>query len=179
MPTSQSQEVLQKYLNPVFVETGTLRGDAVEFALKVGFKEIYSVEVHKAFYDKCVTRFKDQTNVHLFLGDSIDTLWNMIKDISVPITFWLDGHIYPRSGVSVGKKNIPIMEELEIIAQHPIKTHTIMIDDRRVMGTQCHGWQTISEKMVIDGVKRINPAYEIRYEDSCHARNDIVVGIIP
>jgi hypothetical protein len=179
MSISIPLETLKKYHNDAFVETGTFEGGAVIFALQAGFKEVYSVEVYKVFYDTCVARFKDNPNVHLFRGDSIDTLWSMIKDINTPITFWLDGHICLYPGVSVGKKNIPIIEELNIIAQHSIKTHTILVDDRRVMGTPFHGWENISEKMVIDTIKEINPAYEIKYENSYNGSNDIIVGVIP
>jgi len=179
MSISITVPVLQKYPNEVFVETGTFEGGGVIIAQRCGFKDIRSVEVYKVFYDTNVIQFKDSPNVHLYHGDSIDTLWSMIEDVRVPITFWLDGHICLYPGVSVGKKNIPIMEELEIISRHPIKTHTILIDDRRVMGTQFYGWEDIPEQMVIEGIKRINPAYEIRYEDSLQALRDIVVGALP
>jgi hypothetical protein len=178
MSISLALETLKKYPNNIFVETGTFEGGATLFAVQTGFKEIYSVEVYKVFYETCLARFKDYPNVHLFHGDSIDTLWSMIKDINEPITFWLDGHYCPYPGVTGGKKNIPIIEELDIIAQHPTKTHTILVDDRRVMGTNFFGWEDIPESMVIEHIKKINPAYQIKYEDSYNAPNDIIVGIL-
>jgi hypothetical protein len=181
MSLSITVPVLQKYPNDAFVETGTFEGGGIVIALNCGcFKDIYSVEVHKPYYDNNVQQFRNLPNVHLFLGDSAEVLWTMIKDIDVPITFWLDGHICLYPGVAVGKKNIPILEELQVIAQHPIKTHTILVDDRRVMGTGFgYGWEVIPESMVIEHIKKINLNYVIRYEDSLQAPKDIVVGVLP
>ena len=38
--TTLSKEVLSKYLNPYFLETGTANADCVRLALEVGFKKI-------------------------------------------------------------------------------------------------------------------------------------------
>ena len=45
MTTTLSKSVLSKYKNDIFVETGTLWGEAVEVALECGFKKIYTVEI--------------------------------------------------------------------------------------------------------------------------------------
>ena len=164
--------VLFKYQNKVFVETGTYYGDAVKEALHCGFDEIHSIEIHEPFYDICKLLFSDKPQVRLHLGDSSVCLWDVISPIDVPITFWLDGHI--ETGVPYGKKPIPILDELEAIGRHPIKTHTILVDDRRVMGTDV--WFGITEEQVIEGIIKINKNYKISYEDSCNAPNDILVA---
>ena len=164
--------VLNRYPNEVFVETGTFRGDAVREALLCHFSEIHSIEIHRPFYDNCILMFKDKPRVKLHLGDSSDCLWEVIKEIDVPITFWLDGHI--EVGVQHGKKPIPVIDELESIGRHHIKTHTILVDDRRVMGTDV--WFGITEEEVIEGIMKINKDYKISYEDSCNAPNDILVA---
>ena len=45
MSTTLSKDVLSKYKNDIFVETGTLWGEAIDIALELGFKKIYSMEI--------------------------------------------------------------------------------------------------------------------------------------
>ena len=45
MSTTLSKSVLSKYKNDIFVETGTLWGEAVEVAIECGFKKIYTVDI--------------------------------------------------------------------------------------------------------------------------------------
>jgi hypothetical protein len=172
MKGSLSDSVLLKYINNTFFETGTFKGDAVNTAIRCGFKTIYSVEFHRPFYDYCVNLFKHNDIVHLYCGDSAICLWDIIKDIDEKITFWLDGHI--EVGIPFGAEPIPILRELEQIDRHHIKEHTIMIDDRRVMGTDV--WFGITEKSVISSLLQINHSYSICYEDTCNAPNDILIA---
>lgn len=69
-------------------------------------------------------------NIGLYFGSSEETLNDMISDINEPIMFWLDAHF---SGADTEKSDdgtsSPLSKELEIIATHPIKEHTIIIDD--------------------------------------------------
>ena len=60
MTTTLSKSVLGKYKNNVFVETGTLWGEAVEVAIECGFKKIYSMEIdpEKAKFNK--NKFKKE-----------------------------------------------------------------------------------------------------------------------
>ena len=49
----------QKYNEtPYFVETGTLYGDGVKYAMKQGFKEIHSIEIEPTLYKKAKEKFK-------------------------------------------------------------------------------------------------------------------------
>lgn len=171
MKGSLVSDVLRQYTNAVFVETGTFEGAGVATAISCGFDEIHSIELHRPFFDSCSARFSEDSNVYLHLGDSGVCLWDIIKAIDRPITFWLDGHI--EVGVPHGIQPIPILAELEQISRHPIKSHTILIDDRRVMGTNV--WFGITEKEVIEGAMKINSAYSIAYENTCNADNDIIV----
>ena len=119
-----SVKVFNTFPNNVFVETGSNKGDGIQHALNAGFPLIKSVELNHKIYEKCVERFKDKDNVILFEGSSGDLLWDMIKDIETPITFWLDAHKSLKS---------PFIKELNVIKRHPIKTHSILIDDVRCM----------------------------------------------
>jgi len=126
-----NKEVLSKYISDVFIETGTYKGQTVEIALNLGFKEIYSLELNSKLYKKARRKFKKNKNVFLFEGDSITMLPEVLEKISAPATFWLDAH-ESGPGLPGGKVLYPILEELKIVAGHFVKTHTIMVDDRRI-----------------------------------------------
>lgn len=168
-------QTFKKYSNPVFVETGTYVGDGVQMALDAGFSSVYSIELSPQLYTRARQRFIDNPHVKIFQGDFETMLFHVIKDIHQPITFWLDGH-YSGGPTTHGAKNTAVLEELEQIKRHPIKTHTILIDDMRC----CETWwfDGISKQQIIDKVKEINPNYEISYEDG-FAPNDILVAQIP
>ena len=56
--------------NDIFIETGTYGGDGVREAIKVGFKEIYSIEFDRKRYENCKNLFKHNENVKIIHGDS-------------------------------------------------------------------------------------------------------------
>jgi hypothetical protein len=154
------------YLNPVFVETGSNMGQGIMMALKAGFKEIYSIELSKLLYDACVERFKNNSNVHLIHGDSGEKLTEVISEIDVPITFWIDAHY--SGGITEGENYLPLFDELLAIKNHPIKNHTILIDDTK-------DWDmNLVKKMVLD----INAEYEISMVDGYAYEKDIMVARI-
>lgn len=153
----------KNFPNYYFVETGTFSGDGINIALTDNcFKEIYSIEVDKSHIQNCTNRFRNNTNVKIFEGDSKDILWDVIKDMDQPITFWLDAHIYPPIfDGSDERKNAPLMEELEQINRHHIKTHTILIDDMSCCGTLAFDYVTRQD--LINKIKSINPNYNITF----------------
>lgn len=124
-----TKELLKRYAyNDVFVETGTWTGDGVEKACQVGFREIHSIEVQESVYRSACKKFKNFNNIILYLGDSGEILANVIKDINKRITFWLDAHD-ANLKKEVKYNKTPLLFELEAISRHPIKNHTIIIDD--------------------------------------------------
>jgi len=176
MQTAQSKtskELFGKYLNNIFVETGTYHGDSVQTALDAGFKKVLSIELGVILYHNCIERFRKNKNVFLFNGDSIDVLPFVLADISEPATFWLDSHF---SGVDTvqGKTNTPLLQELEIIKNHPVKNHTIMIDDLRGWYKHTHGFDTLDLMKIITG---INPDYVFKLENG-FIENDILVAYV-
>jgi len=147
----------QHNYNKVFVETGTYHGDGVRMALDAGFDEVYSVEYSNNFFVECEKRFEGNHNVYLYCGDSGSLLYDMIKDINEPITFWLDAHIH--DGVKA-KKNTPLMEELECIKRHHIHDHTILIDDTFLCGSERFDYITL--RQLVRKLREINPRYKIK-----------------
>ena len=152
------------------METGSLLGDGIKLAIDAGFKTVISIEIAKKYYDHCINRFKGNDNVKLHIGDSADILGNVIKDINEPITFWLDGH-YSGEACQIGKYLSPLIQELDILKLHPIKTHTILIDDIRC-------WKDISNEYhdnfdmasVTQKILEINDKYKVDFIDGVQTR---------
>lgn len=147
------------FLNRYFIETGTFGGNAVQKALDAGFLEVRSIDCERDHYRYCLERFQGMQHVKLFLGDSSKDLWQLIQDIDEPVTFWLDAHIFPPR--TDGGKNCPLIEELEQIKQHPIKTHTILIDDMHCSGTRA--FDDLTQEDIIQKILEINPDYHISF----------------
>lgn len=180
---------LDKFVEVIFVETGFHRGDAIAIALEAGFQCIYSCDVSPFAYGWCSHRFQDQRDkVHLLWMDSRSFLNKVvghpapvpgkyITDLGQKSTFWLDAHWCGGNGEVGGndggsEEDHPLLDELAIIGAHPLKNHTLLIDDVRMLGTP--GWPT--ELEVIRAIYAINPAYEIRYADGLEFERDILVA---
>ena len=136
-----TKEILSKYnYNDIFVETGTYHGEGIRIALQTGFKEIHSVEYSSLFFGKACFTFSAHSNVKLYLGNSIAQLPIILSDIREPVTFWLDAHD--------NNYHSPLLNELDIIAQHEIKEHTILMDD--VDDFERYGWtvDTVQKKIL-------------------------------
>lgn len=170
-----SRDVFANYPNPIFIETGSLWGHGIQKALDVGFQKIYSIELAPKYFEHCCNRFANYPNVQVLFGDSSIVLSQLLKSIHAPVTFWLDGH-FSNDDTAKGKTNTPLMMELEQIRKHPIKTHTILIDDIRYFGTSTLDFITLEE--VVMKLKEINPNYRITFEDG-YCSNDVLVAYIP
>lgn len=167
-----------EFLQIYFVETGTHCGFGVQKALNTGFQEVRSIEYDEHLFNEARARFAHYPNVKIYRGDSSKDLWKVIKDIDQPITFWLDAHIYPPR--PKGQKNCPLIQELEQIKRHPIKTHTILIDDMHCCGTAAFDFMVHAD--FIKKILEINPDYRIRYVDGGDAgeyKNNVMVATYP
>ncbi len=169
-----TKETFAKYPNEYFIESGGFFGDGIQMAIDAGFKKIYSIELKPAFHENNCLRFASYPFVNLVLGDTTDMLPVVLRKIDAPATFWLDGH-YSGPGTARGKTNTPLLTELEHIAQHHIKTHTILIDDIRQFGTSDMDFITLDE--VVEKIRSINPDYEFLFEDG-YISNDVLVAIV-
>lgn len=173
---SLKKEVLQKYVNHTFFETGTYLGDSVKLAMELGFEEIISIEIDPELQLRNITSLPIESykgNLRLLTGDSFELVPMFIPRLTERTTFWLDAHV--DYGME-GKKRCPLYDELYAIAQSPIKDHTILIDDLRCFGVGLWG-----EGITLEGVKEIilgiNPNYQFVIEDGIEP-NDILVAYI-
>lgn len=169
-----NREVFAKHPNAYFVETGSYYGEGIQRAIDAGFSCIYSIELAEPLYQYCKKRFASNPNVHLVLGDSAYVLSMVLEKIDAPATFWLDGH-YSWGETARGETNSPILKELEAIANHPIKNHTILIDDIRCCGTD--DFDFVERDQIIQAIMKINPAYQIHFENG-HMPGDILVATV-
>jgi len=168
-----TEELLLLYGTDYFVETGTFKGGAVKMAIEAGFSDIRSIDVDEAMYLAAVERFNNDSRVTLYHGDSLKLLSEMIADITEPITFWLDAH---DGNAGSGSVQAPLLEELRIIGEHCVKDHVILIDDVQLMGKSF--WHDVTKEKVEEAIKKINPLYQIYYEDSRAYKRDILVAVV-
>lgn len=166
-----------RFKNEIFIETGTYVGNGLNSALNSGYDKCYSIEIHNHLYEKAKKRFSEKITsgkVKLFCGDSSLIFNYILLGLDKPATFWLDAHVSSQYGDMISK-NCPVLEELEAIKNHHIKTHTIMIDDVRIFGTELHDNITVDH--VVQKIKEINPEYKIEFLDSCFYQ-DVLVAYI-
>ena len=136
LPHMLKQEILRGYIEKydlkIMVETGTYFGDMVE-ALRKSLSRVYSIELSEYFASEAQRRFKSTDNVVILHGDSGKEIEKVLKQITLPTLFWLDGH-YSAGLTAKGESETPIFEELTHIFKAPDLRHVILIDDARAFG---------------------------------------------
>ena len=166
---------LKRFRNPVFVETGTFRGDGINAAIDAGFAKICSIELSPDLHAKARARHSVGRRVNLVCGSSADELPRLIADMDTPITFWLDAHGY--EGCGEGDHPCPLLAELDAIAAHPLHdSHVVLIDDFHVIGRAFRA--DISEEAIRERLSRINPNGFVFRMDSPRNQWDIM-GMMP
>jgi hypothetical protein len=162
--TTLRPEVLAKYPNEVFIETGTYEGEGCLMAVQAGFKKVISFEISPRKFMVASERLKAYPQVDLILGDTATMLPRLLEFIRQPCTFWLDAH-NPEDGTPHSKdwSCCPIMHELAAISAHPIKTHTVMIDDLNHFRSGV--FDHFSENQLKAVLLKTNLLYRFVYED--------------
>lgn len=161
--------------NKIFIETGSYAGDGIKSALFAGYKKIYSIEITDKWYYHCKEFFKYLNHIELLHGDTVSELPKILAKITEPATIWLDAHY---SGGDTDFKDVlsPLIQELDVIAKHKVKTHTIIIDDLREWRSDYpaigFGYEEIKNKLL-----SINPKYMLTLHDG-HVPQDILIASI-
>jgi hypothetical protein len=174
-------DVFKKYANNnFFIETGSYQGDGINSAIESGFKTIISIEITPQYYGLCKEKYKDNKGVIIVLGDSSKVLKNIINKINQPITFWLDAHHC--SSTALYSKDagwFALRQELEIIKQHHIKNHTILIDDWRCFDQSYSFFDkhNLSQQMIKNMILDINSDYKFAFDNGV-IPNDILVATV-
>lgn len=177
MSMTLTKTVLQKYPNPIFLETGTFLGGGVELALECAFQKVISIEVEPKYYEIACGKFKDNPRVELLFGDSQLLFEKVVASLQSTATIWLDSHSHNNT-VEISSPTT-LISELEVLAKYPQLNHTILIDDIRVVRSgELWGESVGGINNVISKVMEINPEYKISFENNSIAMNDILVATI-
>ena len=158
----QHIKACQKIYNiSTFIETGTYLGEMV-WEVRKNFKKIYSIELDDFLFQTAKKRFAPFPNIQIIKGDSAKILPQILPNISEPCLFWLDAH-YSGGITQKVEPETPIVQELRIIKNHPIKDHIILIDDANAF-TGNHDYPVFEELSRL--LKEINPEYSIKIQDN-------------
>jgi len=171
-----TSEILKQFTyNRIFVETGTGLGAGVQAALEAGFEQIISMEFYKRTYARASAKFRNEPKVVLIEADSSVHLTSIIEHINEPTTFFLDAHFIRTPDTPKCEGNpCPVLQEIVQITHHPIKTHTILIDDRRLFQRGVAHWGNIREMDIYRELRRIGK-YNLSFVDG-EVENDIIVA---
>lgn len=177
--------VLEKHRNRIFVCVGI--GSCINFAraLNANFTELYGLDDDIVLVNHAplvMPRFiKDAPRpnfkrYHVYHGNPTTALENLIKPINEPITFLLGNYI---PDPDQPDKFNSLLDELEQIKKHPLKTHTILID-------YVHHTKTLnSGNILLSDIKKklleINSDYLFAFEKGGHLEKEegaILVGYL-
>lgn len=176
MSMHPTKNYFKEFRNRVFVETGSYRGDAIQLALDAGFEKIISIDIEIENIYFCNSRFTAEQIEHITLihCDSAECLYDAIKDIDEPITFWLDSHWQMFEGTDKGKNPFPLRQELKQIEKHKIKTHTILVDDMLIMQNDIVGYDKSNIEWLL---LKINSKYKFEYRANPVVNNILIAHV--
>src|SRR5438876_3485789 len=94
-PAALKHRVIRNYAArfgiDVLVETGTFLGDTV-YVLRKEFARIISIELDPQLATAAQRRFARNSNVTVLAGDSSCLLPDVLRNLDMPVLFWLDAH---------------------------------------------------------------------------------------
>lgn len=155
--------LLNKYKNPIFIETGSSYAGCCEIALSLGFKEIYGIELDVGKHNKCKYLFGNHKNYHMYCGSSAEWLPQILEAIQEPTTIWLDAHPCVDD---LTVNDTPILQELEAILAHSGRVNfTVLIDDIMI-------YLEPDRKKILDLAAKIG---EVTLIDSNDRKKDIAI----
>lgn len=177
-----SRVVLEKYRkNDVFLCVGIHNCVSFAWAERAGFSEFYGidednilVEHGKIVFPKDLVESRRPITYAMYHG-GIETFETIVNSINKPMTIFLSNHYF-------GIKQTPvnnILQELDTLKNHPIRSHTILIDDIHHAGTPAFGNITLDEIKI--KLLEINPNYAFSFEKGGHLEkesNAILVAFI-
>ena len=108
-----------------FIETGTLYGDGVDYALQSGFDDIISIEINETLATRAKLKYQNNSKVRIIQGNSPDILKNILPNIKKPVLFWLDAH-FPGCDANLAS----YMDELDKTKRAPLEAELRVIRER-------------------------------------------------
>tara|TARA_R110000765_G_scaffold7963_4_gene26060 strand:+ start:73391 stop:73897 length:507 start_codon:yes stop_codon:yes gene_type:complete len=165
MPLNFDPTKLQK--TDIFIETGTYKGNTLA-KIKDKYKEIHTIEIVAQFHNDTKKQYESDKNINFHLNDSPVGLKKILKDIDKPVTFWLDAHY--QGGAQTNSTKKPLLDELNVIKAHDIKTHMVLIDDVRLFGVYGTTVDAVKSKLL-----EINKDYTFEFGEGVQA-NDVLIA---
>ncbi len=167
---TSSVELFSSYTNQakVFIETGTFTGDGIQRALDAGFEKVYSCDINNEYVENAKIKYENK-NVVVENLESKLFLEKVLSKIDERVVIFLDAHSMPHDmydeqrgfgsdTVKEGLGPCPLLNELEIIKNHHIKNHIILIDDFQCFNTWM--FEDLEFDDVNDFLLSINPKYK-------------------
>lgn len=179
MSLPPNKNLLAEYPNPMFIESGSYRGDALQLAIEAeSFQQIRSMDLYKENVQFCYSRFNLRggfyPNMKVIQGDTATDFWKFFQH-NLQATIWLDAHSQLFEDEPESNNPFPLLMELAQIAQHGVKTHTILIDDILVLThPDVTGW---SRTVIEDAIRWINPDYQFKYVANPVRRNLLIATV--
>ena len=119
----------------VFVETGTLFGAGVDYALET-FDIVHSIEIDEDLVNQAKEKYKNNDKVTIHQGHSPTVLAELLLKLDGAILFWLDAHFPGADSHAAGyldekdmNKRLPLELELEAIKIHALAHNDVIIID--------------------------------------------------
>lgn len=145
---------------PVFIETGTYRGETI-FHMEPFFDSLHTIEINENFFNTCKAKY-DGNKIVFHLGNSNNVLIKILPTIKGNVIFFLDGH-WSGEDTGRGEKDVPLLEELGFINAQLEGKALIIIDDYRLFGRHpkaflkrnyCNeDWRAISKRSLVVRVR--------------------------
>lgn len=143
IPDKAATQMAQLYNCKNYVETGTLVGNSLKWAVDSHlFEKCIGIEIDAGYAGK--TLAKVGLKAFVLLGDSLSHLPRLCKELDAPTFFWLDAHWSPDLSWDEPRVICPLVDELRIIVSRPFDD-VIFIDDARMLGQE--HWPSIVDLM--------------------------------
>ena len=174
-----------------FIETGTFKGEGVDFACRHNFEKIFSIEIFDKMASQAAQKFSHDERVTILNNNSASGLTSILPELDGNSLFWLDAH-FPMADAGLRTYddekdphlNIPLLRELEIISTRRDRYKDVMIiDDLRlfedvppgepVVGVNEH-WKSIGQPHVTkENLVHFNLAQEVSRLFPNHAESRV------
>lgn len=132
--------IAENFKTPVFFETGTFRGDGVDYALRSSFSHIISIEIVPEIAAEAKRRFDNNPVVRIIEGESSEVMEAELASVKHNCIFWLDAH-FPGADAGMTAYDagldeavrLPLAKESSIISRLRSGYHDVIImDDLRI-----------------------------------------------
>jgi hypothetical protein len=157
---------------PIFVETGTFKGDTVNAMLPY-FDRFITAELSEPLWKEVAERFAGEEKVEPYLGNSPDVIAKFspaLNDSSV--LYWLDAHWCVADDTSGEKSQCPLLEEIHAIGQLNDQS-VILIDDARLFLAAPPAPHEISQWPSIDSI--ITALKQTSSQHELSVVNDVII----